>query len=231
MTATNYFCADIQTAADGTLSNKTRGHFSLSVNKGRSKYLFEVNLSDVTNCDFNLYPTVAYHIHTFSVQNPEKIPIRSCSNTGEHYDPNLACGEKSESHTTRCTHLNRTAAAGFDYRCITNSNLEEYVKPTGVCEVGDLSGKFGRIKVGADQIAKSNKVYKDLLPPYVYNFRNPTANITEGWASVVFHCGDPPGTRIACGDFYKTRAIKAQVQAHMQAVSIMEFQSGCYDFP
>jgi hypothetical protein len=76
-----------------------------------------------------------------------------------------------------------------------------YANPTAQCEVGDLSGKLGKVAITADGIVASSQVYTDFEPPFTYNFNNPTMNITAGWASIVFHCGDAGGTRIGCGTF------------------------------
>lgn len=223
----NYYCADVRVVEAKTLKKHATGKFSMIINSGHATYSFRVNLSGVTNCDFNQYPTVAYHIHSFSVSGPKNKATPSCANAGEHYDPNLACSEKSEAHLTLCGDLNRTAKDGYNYHCVSIPPVFYYNIPTGRCEVGDLSGKFGRVAVSADGVVQSADCLVDLLPPYAYNFRNPTANITEGWASIVFHCGDPPATRIACGDFCMTYGIKA----HAQTASTTEPHSGCYDFP
>ena len=40
------------------------------------------------------------------------------------------------------------------------------------------------------------------MPPYNANYQTDTT-LTTGWASIVFHCGDTAGTRIACGNLVK----------------------------
>uniref|UniRef100_A0A7S3GVN0 Membrane-associated protein n=1 Tax=Spumella elongata TaxID=89044 RepID=A0A7S3GVN0_9STRA len=192
-----YYCADVSVAAGGGVSTTSQGYFSMKIGEGYSKYAFSVDLSAVDNCDFSVYPTVAYHIHTNTFVN-------SCTDTNGHYDPSLACSEKSQAHATSCTQLSRTSASGYVYTCSATAGTVTYSTPTGGCEVGDLSGKLGKITLPASKVAASSQVYTDYVPPYNYNYGQATTGVTSGWASIVFHCGDAAGTRIACGNFALT---------------------------
>ena len=198
----NYYCANIGVTVGGSVPNTNEGYFAMKIGDGYAKYSFSVDLSGTDACDFNTYPTVSYHIHTYSITNPSANPQTACGNAAGHYDPNLACGEKSQSHSTLCNDIQRTSADGYTYSCST-TGATSYADPTGGCEVGDLSGKFGKLTL-TNGVASSTQVYTDYLPAYAYNYNNPTVNITSGWASIVFHCGDSAGTRIACGDFALT---------------------------
>lgn len=192
-----FYCAPVNVATGEGVSTSTQGYFSMKIGEGYSKYAFSVDLSAVDNCDFSLYPNVAYHIHTNTFAN-------SCTETNGHYDPSLACSEKSQEHATSCTQLSRTSASGYVYTCSATAGTVTYSTPTGGCEVGDLSGKLGKIALPANKVAASSQVYTDYVPPYNYNYNQATASVTSGWASIVFHCGDTAGTRIACGNFALT---------------------------
>lgn len=129
-----YYCADVNVAtAAGGISTSSNGHFSMKIGEGYSKYDFSVDLSDVPTsvCDFSVYPAVSYHIHTDTVAT-------SCGNANGHYDPNLACSEKSQAHATYCNQLNRTSADGYVYTCTATAGTVTYATPTGSCEVGDF---------------------------------------------------------------------------------------------
>jgi hypothetical protein len=196
-----YYCADVGVTVGGSVPSTSQGYFSMKIGEGYSKYEFSVDLSGTDVCDFTTYPNVAYHIHTYAVDNPALVPESACGNTAGHYDPTLACSEKSQAHGTSCTDLGRTSALGYTYTCAAAAGTVTYAAPTGQCEVGDLSGKLGKVAITADGIVASSQVYTDYQPPFTYNFNTPTVNVTAGWASIVFHCGDAGGTRIGCGTF------------------------------
>lgn len=200
-----YYCADVNVAtAAGGISTSSNGYFSMKIGEGYSKYGFSVDLSDVPTsvCDFSVYPAVAYHIHTNAVAT-------TCTDASGHYDPNLACSEKSQAHGTSCTQLARTSADGYVYTCTATAGTVTYSTPTGGCEVGDLSGKLGKVTLPTTKVAASSQIYTDYVPPYNYNYGQATEGITSGWASIVFHCGDAAGTRIACGNFELTEGSTA----------------------
>lgn len=203
----SYYCANVGVMVGGSVPATTQGYFSMKVGQGYAKYAFDVDLSTNDLCDFNTYPTVSYHIHTFSLTNPTANPVNSCANTEGHYDPTLACSSKSQEAAGSCTYLGRTSTDGYTYACTAPAaGLTEYTTPKGECELGDLSGKLGKVTVSAEGTVASTQVYTDFEPVYNYNFNQATTAITSGWASIVFHCGDATGTRIACGDFELTAA-------------------------
>jgi hypothetical protein len=202
----SYYCANVGVQLAGTVPTTSQGTFSLKVGEGYAKYNFKVDLSTSDTCDFTLYPMVGYHIHTFSYADPTSNPGTSCGYTGGHYDPGLACSAKSESANEYCTMLGRTSGDDYHYNCSTTADgRTQYMNPSGTCELGDLSGKFGVTKTSNGKVAAS-QVYTDYDPLYNVNFMKGTQNVTSGWTSIVFHCGDPAGTRIACGDFQLTDA-------------------------
>ena len=209
------FCTNIYVASqNNTVSKKSVGYFWMMVDNGTAEYSYNIDLSSVINCNLTLYPSVGYHIHTSTLSGSS---MHSCANTGSHYDPNLACSESSEFHGSLCKALNRTTVNGYQYRCRTVPPRDKYVSPTGTCEVGDLSGKFGKTAVGMRRIIRTHSNLIDVLPPYQYNFRTETPLISAGWSSVVFHCGNPSGTRIACGDFRVVCGIRMETETERTA--------------
>lgn len=203
----NYYCANVGVTVGGSVPSTTQGYFSMKIGEGYAKYSFQVDLSaiDTDTCDFTSFPTVAYHIHTYSITNPSATPVNGCGNTAGHYDPTLACSDKSQANGGYCTSLSRTSAAGYVYTCSAPAGgLTEYTTPTGGCEIGDLSGKLGKVAVTSGMAIASTQVYTDFQPAFTYNYNTATKNVTTGWASIVFHCGNSAGTRIACGDFQLT---------------------------
>jgi hypothetical protein len=85
----NYYCASIGVAQAGSVSTTSAGSFAMKIGDGYSKYYFSVDLSGVDNCDFSLYPTVSYHIHTYSVTDANAATTLSCSNTQVRTVPTL----------------------------------------------------------------------------------------------------------------------------------------------
>jgi hypothetical protein len=155
---------------------------------------------------FNLLRVVVLFSFLADLQShssfPLPLPLPFCAQG--HFDPNLACSEKSQSHSDNCALLNRTAATDYTYTCTAAAGgVTTYSNPTGNCEVGDLSGKFGKITLPSNKKATASAILTDFLPPYALNYDLNTA-ISTGWYSMVFHCGDQSGTRIACGDFQVT---------------------------
>jgi hypothetical protein len=219
------FCAKVYIGQNNSMAGNSSGYFWMSLFEGTGLYHFDVNLNSVRNCDFSMYPNVAYHIHTNLVNDSTKTPARSCSNAGYHYDPNLACGKDSAARETYCPALNRTHDQGYNYTCSSGLQVSTYLLPNGQCEVGDLSGKFGKIVFGADRVARSVANLTDALPPYVMNFRLPTPNFSAPWVSIVFHCGDPDATKIACGDFEVACGIKSYGSRHRRM--LRDFPENC----
>ena len=207
------YCAPVSVETAAGLDNAVSGYFSARIVNGLAKYAFSVDLSKVTNCDFTAFPQVLYHIHTNSVYDATKTPTMSCTNAGFHYDPDLACSPDSAASSTYCPALNRTLAQGYTYNCSAAAEVPFYDTPTGRCEVGDLSGNLGLVPVSATMNVRPTVPLFDAQPPYVYNFNRSTADISAGWRSIVFHCGDATHTRIACGDFQMNSSCVMPVEA------------------
>eukprot|EP01041_Mallomonas_annulata_P008435 gene8435-17394_t len=176
------------------------GWFSLSLNNGSAKYDFFLDLTDFhTECD--LSEGLQYHIHSYWTNSS----VSSSANdfcgksfTGGHYDPNLACGKSSEDSNNLCANINRTSSQGYSYAC----NPWDFVDGDyGTCEVGDLSGKFGRIYPESydSKIFTSNITQSDYLPPYRNSFES-TMGVLKPWSSIVFHCNSN-NKRLVCGQF------------------------------
>lgn len=197
----SYYCASVNVAVGGTVSTESDGFFAMKIGDGYAKYNFNVDLSGTDVCDFTTYPMVSYHIHTYTVNNSAVDPVNSCANTQGHFDPSLACSEKSQAHAGSCTTLGRINADAYVYTCTAAAGTVAYTNTGANCEAGDLSGKLGKVAPSTTtHVAASTQVYTDYMPPYNANYRT-DSTLTTGWASIVFHCGDSAGTRIACGNF------------------------------
>ncbi|GAB9463763.1 hypothetical protein Gpo141_00001212 [Globisporangium polare] len=127
-----------------------------------------------------------YHIHVdwnASPRSKTSDSFAGCAKpiTGNHYDPNKACGPSSEyAGTPQCE--GKTPA---QYKCTP----AVYVKDPLVCEKGDLSGKVGNLVLGDNDFASGE--WKDPHFP-LYAERKPH------W-SIVLHavCGSAT-PRVAC---------------------------------
>ncbi|KNC82910.1 hypothetical protein SARC_04804 [Sphaeroforma arctica JP610] len=100
------------------------------------------------------------------------------------YDETLACGPGT-AEQANCEALKRTADQGYNYTC----DPELYESDPYACEVGDLNGRYGAIKMGVNVegiTASANYSITDL--------RGPRANLLFD-RSVVFSCNQ---TRIYC---------------------------------
>ncbi|KAF0707253.1 hypothetical protein AaE_013698 [Aphanomyces astaci] len=99
---------------------------------------------DCTNVAVTEY---LWHIHT-KWDNPGKVSelTAGCSfaKTGNHLDPDFACGPNSE-------YIEEPECADKTYGC----NSTSYAEAPGVCEKGDLSGKFGTMKAVSGKISET----------------------------------------------------------------------------
>lgn len=138
-----------------------------------------------------------YHIHTSwnnatstSAAGPALCGSSVC---GPHYDPNLACGYKSSA----CNALALVRSQGSAYNCTPgNHNQGQYA----LCQVGDLSGKFGIATAGGSNglvFSQSSFIY-DYQPAYVANYLQNSSYSTM-WSSIVFHCST--NARLVCAKF------------------------------
>lgn len=141
------------------------------------------NFVSPNSCD--LSAGLAYHIHSNWDENDENSAFfGDCGSdqTGGHYDPFLACGPAT-SNTAECTALGRTRN---DYMCDAAKYADgEYQ----LCEVGDLSGKFGKMMPeSAADLTFKDEVILDHLGPLQANYDVTEEGIRKSWLSIVFHC-------------------------------------------
>ena len=132
-----------------------------------------------------------YHVHTAWTNKTSNSAAGGalCAQAAGHYDPNLACGYTS----TKCTILGRQSAA--TYNCTPAVyNAGQYSQ----CQVGDLSGKFGKTYGINNVFTQPASIPYDVQPSYPANFLAANA-ISTAWSSVVFHCSD--NTRLVCAKF------------------------------
>lgn len=184
------YCAEI----DSHESNGAKGHFAMQISSGRATYSYRVDLTkfdlDDQLCD--LSQGMYYHIHSYWVSSNDSAAgatLCGASNTGGHYDPNLACGYSS----TACELLNRSSSSS--YKC----NHEDYMNGKyQFCQIGDLSGKFGKAMPTSSDLVFQESLLIDYSPPYISNYLQDDS-ISSMWSSIVFHCSD--NTRLLCAKF------------------------------
>jgi len=216
------FCAMI----DATESGGTSGYVSMSIADGVGRYSLYLDISstplplDAGGRVCNVTQGLTYHIHSYwnnIATNSAGLSVcgTSTSGAGNHYDPHLACGPSSQAQTQSqatfyspstflasplCPTLGRTSALGYAYACNSaNYNAGLYDQ----CELGDLSGKFGKLyPMKGSSIIKRTSV--DFTPPYAMNYLE-TSKLAETWASIVVHCGQTypvaNTARIVCAKF------------------------------
>lgn len=143
---------------------------------------------------------MADHLHNFWTDSANS-STTTCAAAGSHYDPFLACGPSSDNGAKLCTTLGRTAAQGYTYGCSATSFAAGYYSS---CEVGDLSGKFGRmmpVGLGKSLLFKGENV--DPFPPLVVDYN--AADVVSGsqWASIVVHC-PADNSRLVCAQLIKS---------------------------
>ncbi|CAI5741667.1 unnamed protein product [Hyaloperonospora brassicae] len=169
----------------GTISVQYAGPFSTFAVITFSLDFSDVNQSEIMAFDGNCTDEVSeykWHIHVQWPHDRESESFKQCglAITGNHYDPSKACGPNSEFVGT-----NECLAKTPGYSC----SPDTYAKDPLVCEKGDLSGKFGGIKL--DDSKRVSKRYYDR------NYPLPEENTPE-W-NVILHavCGKAT-PRIAC---------------------------------
>lgn len=191
------YCAHIESsAAQGAF-----GWFAMEIDSttGSATYKFKVDFTDYSgSCDVT--KGVNYHIHTDWASSDDS-SVTQCgdSDTGGHYDPNYACGSASQYYTTTCASMGRVPASGYTYGC----NKDTFQSGDfAVCEVGDLSGKFGYFSANSNKLMTSGFL-QDPQAPYAVNYNN-DAGASEKWLSIVFHCVDDSNARFMCAKFQDT---------------------------
>jgi hypothetical protein len=219
ITATSDYCARF-TSSEGT----QMGYFSMQIGDGQSSYSFNLDLSKfaaMTSCD--LSQGLYYHIHSYWAIDDKTSALGSteCGSTytGGHYDPNLACSSSSQSASAECSLLGRTSNDGYTYNCTTaNYQAGKYA----LCEVGDLSGKFGIVYGDKNNHFASDGELVDYQPPYAANYMS-SDNIATMWSSVIFYCVDSSKTRLACA---KLIEVDAGTCGHPQAMHSVNTNAG-----
>lgn len=114
----------------------------------------------------------------------------ACGSCGEHFDPMGACGSHSANpHCVFSPNAN-------EFACIDPGNLYDctpnrFNKNPYQCEVGDWSGKYGKININRNTwtATVSNGSFFDVIPSDLINTK-----------SVVFHCANS-GKEAFCAPF------------------------------
>ncbi len=164
-------------------ANGASGWFTVQLtNAGTAKYLFNVDVSALTDKTCDLSKGLLYHLHTLwkpTAGSAQGGAACGSALTGGHYDPNFACSSVSAD----CLKLNRTASR---YNCETTAYSGGAYE---ACELGDLSGKFGTAAMTNNKFAQVVPLI-DTTPPYGSQYmKTAPVNAASTWASVVFHCG------------------------------------------
>ena len=135
-----------------------------------------------------------WHLHAKWTHAHDSGFLDACGpdHTGGHVDPTFACGGASQyKNDPVCTA--QKEETDFAYTCNPNA----YAANPAQCEMGDFSGKFGRLKASTNkQIDFTAKDYF-MAPRSTYNKPTYQAPVVK-W-SVVFHLVCPNSTpRIFC---------------------------------
>ena len=193
-----------------------QGYFAMQLSPSGSPntaaYAYDINITTPDNflaaCPVVKTTGMRFHLHAlWTSSNVTASTLDQCGAgfTGGHYDPNFACASASAWAKTACTALNRTAAQGYTYPCSPST----FATRPGTCEIGDTSGKYGMsasltLGSGGVRLLPSSTtptfpyLVNDVLPPYASDFFLGSGTDTNGWSSVVFHCGDAGAARIMC---------------------------------
>lgn len=193
------YCATL----DPSLSSEATGFISLNIDtsSGQGKYFVQLDLANVDmstlNSQCDLTQGLSYHVHSYWENFASDVTSASggsaCggANTGGHYDPNLACSGASQ-NLTACNRLSRY---GSIYDC-------QFTTKPWTCEVGDLSGRFGKLQGDDNLMFTSSTFLTDNYPPYPQDYLVNDLPFWTSWASVVFHCSN--GDRLLCAKFEST---------------------------
>jgi hypothetical protein len=87
-------------------------------------------------------------------------------------------------------------------RASYNCSVDRFKENPYNCEVGDLSGKFGKIEIVDGELKTKEKHVYDNLPPSDTDFEENSAGGTK-WSSIILHCGAP---RVVCAKIYKVNS-------------------------
>lgn len=173
------------------------GFFQMTFDSGSANYDFKFDLTGFeTTCD--LSQGLTYHVHSFWTDETGRASTTTCGDAGGHYDPYLACGPSSQDGSALCPMLNRTADQGYTYAC---SSTEYAAGHHAECEVGDFSGKFGRMMPSIASPTTFIGLHVDPNPPMMANYGT-TDSVSNQWASLVVHC-PADNARLMCAQFYR----------------------------
>jgi hypothetical protein len=165
---------------------------------GEGEHTLELDLSGFTalpeTCDIS--QGLTYHIHSFWNDTSGTLSGDNAAcgliATGNHYDPYLACGPNTE-ETASCTALGRVSP-GYTYPC---SSVDYGNGQYSYCEVGDTSGKFGKLFATDPDMDFFSADVSDPTPALIPDYEA-ASQVSNQWASVVVHCGS---SRILCAKF------------------------------
>lgn len=150
---------------------------------------WKVNIQDFNDdtcvgTDGSYTGTLNWHIHALPTDGT------SCQSgtTSGHYDPTYACGPATQWSSSLCSTINDSrGGSGYSYSAECGNDTQEG------CELGDLSGKMGKV----DTTLSSWKVQR-----FDDEWLGGIGNIAG--LSIVFHCCDDSGCgrRVGCANLY-----------------------------
>jgi hypothetical protein len=185
---------------DPSLAAGVKGMVSFSIRSPTDyDFSYQLNFTDYSGPTCNLTNGLSYHIHSYWDDSAASGKGASCAPnmTGGHYDPRLACNNATNEQAA-CIAANKTSSLGYTYLCTP----EVYHANPSACEVGDLSGKFGKIYP-----YNTSNTFTDTIPPLISDYMNPSGHI---WSSIVIHCGS---TRISCAHIVEVIPISTLINA------------------
>ena len=154
-----------------------------------------VNIGVAVNASLSNVNEYNYHLHV-GWKDGENC---GASTRGGHYDPTRACGGASEA-------LCETGRPGLAYQADSPDYAKCSTTNQDKCEVGDLSGRSGKVSVGGTTLTSF------YFPAFKTDFElnntidSPTRRVREPakWSSLVMHCDTSGcGPRVGCAKYEK----------------------------
>lgn len=188
----------------------SHGSFTLDI-PGDGSMTYDINLSNLntlTYCQTNDCSQLSYHLHSLPItdgSNPVDFSESFCGSAALHYDPHLACGGASSggkyfTEGTSCymAHCSLSCNSGDSDAECQSACPNPYQCTSGSpdqCEIGDLSGKFGKLTPVSGGVAVQ---FTDAYAALNADFNKASNDLYETFGSVVFHA--PGGSRVLCGN-------------------------------
>lgn len=136
----------------------------------------------------------AWHIHSKWNNNASSGFLDDCSaaQTGGHYDPTFACGPASQYANDQMCTLQQSDM--HSYQCSADTFPDRAIN----CEMGDFSGKFGKLQM--DSVEKIKMIRQDVFFPPKALFNQPRYNAPDIKWNFILHlsCPEHENPRVLC---------------------------------